>query len=525
MSRNYKALHEVIMKIKETSGSNDKKIILEAHTGNDEFKEYFLYVYDLVNKVYGKTKLPTIAEVDYIVENDDWLEEMYSILDEMAAKDLKGKDADSRMQDFLTGAPQEIKDLMFWVLQRDVKAKIGVTLINEAMGKFIQISPYMRCESEKMFDKRIKFVNEHGQPTQVLVQTKADGAFLNTCISKDFDTVDTSTRYGRKGPTDNKFINSLSKITDFTENDNSTIHGEFLLKDKDGKVMIRETGNGRINSYFKKEEWLKEYDKKIQKAKTPKASAKLEKELQEHLDDWNYTSRNLVYKVWDILPTEDWLNLYYDKELTFKRFLNIKEYVSRYNKYIESVNIDIDNCELQIINHKFVNSVDEAMTFYQEQLDLGEEGMVAKMDTPWENGTNTKGCIKLKDFKECDLVIIGYNEADEHSDFAGGIGSYICESSDGILKVNISGMKRHQRGLIPVDENDSSKGLKLIEDFDFEEHIGKVIAVKYNELTKNKDTGVPSLFLPSILEIRESSDKVIADDFDKIVSDSKKRKK
>ncbi len=95
------------------------------------------------------------------------------------------------------------------------------------------------------------------------------------------------------------------------------------------------------------------------------------------------------------------------------------------------------------------------------------------------------------------------------------------ESADGLLQVNVSGMKRHERGLERVDLNDSSKGLQVIDGFDFDQFTGKISAVKYNEVIKSKSRDTYSLFLPNVLEIRDKSDKVFPDDFAKIKKDAK----
>ena len=71
------------------------------------------------------------------------------------------------------------------------------------------------------------------------------------------------------------------------------------------------------------------------------------------------------------------------------------------------------------------------------------------------------------------------------------IGAILCESSDGILKVDVgSGFKDEDRKKDPS------------------EYLGKIAAIKYNMRIKNKQ-GEESLFLPVFLEVRE--DKTEAD--------------
>ena len=72
------------------------------------------------------------------------------------------------------------------------------------------------------------------------------------------------------------------------------------------------------------------------------------------------------------------------------------------------------------------------------------------------------------------------------------LGAIICESADGIVKVNVgSGFNDAQR-----------------KQYWKENLVDKIVAVKYNSRIKNK-AGEDSLFLPVFIEIR--NDKDIAD--------------
>ena len=158
------------------------------------------------------------------------------------------------------------------------------------------------------------------------------------------------------------------------------------------------------------------------------------------------------------------------------------------------------------------NTPEELMEYYQSKLDQKLEGIVAKnFELTWCHDINIDGIIKLKDFKECDLIITGWNYGNPNTQFEKGVGSYTCESSDGLLIVDVSGLTMEQRGFRRVDPNDSSKGIELIPGFNADDNIGKIVAVKFNEVANNKTGKVKSLNLPSIIEIRESFDKSLAD--------------
>jgi ATP-dependent DNA ligase len=170
-----------------------------------------------------------------------------------------------------------------------------------------------------------------------------------------------------------------------------------------------------------------------------------------------------------------------------------------------------------------VNSKNDIYNYYGEVLDKGEEGLVVKnFNITWKHGTSTEGMIKMKEFFDCDLKITGWVPGEDS--YTGGIGALICESSDGIIKVDpSSGLSMAQRGLQRVDEEDSSKGWGPIPCFDLNQYTGLIAAIKFNTLMVEKEDGTRSLFLPKIVEIRDPSDKREADSIEDILSEIKSK--
>jgi ATP-dependent DNA ligase len=139
-----------------------------------------------------------------------------------------------------------------------------------------------------------------------------------------------------------------------------------------------------------------------------------------------------------------------------------------------------------------VQNLEEARAKFMEYFSAGFEGIILKDTTAiWEN-KRSKSLIKFKGELECDLKVVGWEEGTGKN--VGKLGALVCESADGIIKVNVgSGFNDEDRGSIKA-----------------ENVIGKIVAVKYNARIKNKSEGATeSLFLPIFLEIRE--DKTQAD--------------
>ena len=511
--------HNIFYSLLTTPKTNDKKAILKEFKNFTGWYKFLQYVYDDVNYKYFKTSLPKNIEIDEdAIMTDDLMDDFYDCFDKMNTGDYRGKASDVLLENLLTFNSPELKDLAACALKRElIKCKVGATIINDVYGRLIRIAPYQRCEKEPFLAKRIKY--------PCMAQTKEDGLFLNKIINVSnidpiYNNVEESkgistSRYGRILE-ENFFLRCLNNIVPNGVFSNFVVHGEGLIRDPEnpGKFYPREVGNGFINSFTQRVETQNNNLKLLAEAKSPKTREKIQNKIDEDFRTWKFVSKNLVFRIWDIVDLSDWLNLSSEQTVT-ERFELAKEFVRKWEEYKYSLNSEdkdrIGNCNVELIDYRILHSEKEVMHYYNDHLENGLEGIIVKnLDCVWKNSTNTSGIIKLKEFKDCDLLVTGWNPGE--GEFEGGIGSLICESADGLLQVNISGMKREMRGLERVDLNDSSKGIRPIENFNFDHYTGKVIAIKYNALIESETKpGLKSLFIPNIIEVRDPSDKPKAD--------------
>lgn len=113
----------------------------------------------------------------------------------------------------------------------------------------------------------------------------------------------------------------------------------------------------------------------------------------------------------------------------------------------------------------------------------GEGVVIKNRNTIWEN-KRSKSQIKMKVENEADLVI--KEIAEGSGKYQGLLGAFVCQTSDGLLEVSVgSGFKDEDR-----------------EKYFTDDMVGKVIAVKYNEVI-DTDAGDKSLFLPIFIEVRD----------------------
>jgi ATP-dependent DNA ligase len=216
--------------------------------------------------------------------------------------------------------------------------------------------------------------------------------------------------------------------------------GELLVV-KDGKILDRQTGNGILN--------------KANKGTISAADAAL-----------------VHATVWDVIPYVQFVDGYCGVP-----------YATRFT----SLQVMDKSPKIHMVEHAVVNTLEDAHTLFEKYLGDGQEGIILKdLNGAWEN-KRSKTQIKFKGELECDLKIVAVEEGKGKAE--GMLGAIVCESADGIVKVNVgSGFSDEHR-----------------KEYWKQNLVDRIVAVKYNMRSKNK-TGEESLFLPVFIELREDKD-------------------
>lgn len=138
---------------------------------------------------------------------------------------------------------------------------------------------------------------------------------------------------------------------------------------------------------------------------------------------------------------------------------------------------------------KIVNSEEEAMEFFHQQIADGQEGAVLKnLDSLWVP-KRSKDLCKLKAIYTADLIVMDTFEGT--GKYTGMLGGIIGETSDGLLNVRVgSGFSDDERG-------------RPMKDW-----IGSIVEVEYNQKITSKSKDKASLFLPRFVVKR--TDKNVA---------------
>lgn len=196
------------------------------------------------------------------------------------------------------------------------------------------------------------------------------------------------------------------------------------------------------------------------------------------------TKEELKLVIFDIITANDFENG--KSKLTYSER---KAEIEALRETIQQLNIE----NLSVVD-MFYEGTDQTQIWkwldYAEEHDL--EGVIVNLDAPYEC-KRTKNLIKVKKFYTLDLQVIGFEE-----------GSGRLKNTLGALIVDFKGNKVNVGS--GFDDETRSR-LWNIRD----ELIGRVIEVKYKEISKDKKTGLESLQFPIYICLRNFGKEVSYD--------------
>lgn len=440
-------LYNIIKQLQETSSTNDKLAIMEQHKDNLLFKEYMRLVscpsvnFYITAKTFPTMPMPMAHQASFDMKDLEHAERTF------AKRMLTGDAAKLGIRHWLADqATEQDQELCRMLLLKDIRAKVGVTLVNKVWDKLCVDLPYSRCslpdeKNLKAFSKGETFI----------VQTKSDGQFAALVLetAEWFADVQLYTRNGSTYP--QWFADYIAEGL----NDNNAVYEGELLCYRNGQMLSRKEGNGVLNSI-------------LQGGELPEGVG-------------------VLYTVWNRLPLSDWkegktARAYGSMFLSLIKRLDGCKYTTNPTSKFEG--------RVQLIEYKFVDSLEEAYAFNKEQLAKGLEGSIIKTLThKWKNGTS-KECLKLKVEAEIDLVWTDSVEGKGKA--AGMLGAMCLQSSCGRVKVDCgTGFSDAQRKQL-WEERDSLHG--------------SIVTVKANDLVTKEGSDVLSLFLPVFIELREKAE-------------------
>lgn len=438
-----KSIYQTVNSLKESSSRNDKiKLLRESKTSTDY--EFFKLLCDKVMNpllVYNIRKLPkyewkggSITLVDILSTN--------GILSKLYSREITGNLAKEELKYTLENTvDKETSLLLECCINKTFDCGADVKTFNKAFGEVIvREHQYQLCESatEQLIDKLLE--------DECVSQLKLDAMRVE--------------------------VNNGDSISFITRGSNSfgtgNIELDSKLKEPFDKAIQIYTEFGYIVSkiYLDGELVFLENGKHLPRAKSNGIATKCIKGTKEFIKD-----DEIEIIIWDIISEEEKQG---KLKIPYKTKLAILERIKLNSPY-------------SLVESTPIKTKEQAIQIAIEYVKLGLEGSVVKgLNSYWEN-KRVNHQLKLKAARQSEVRIKGILISDENK-YHGLVGSLTCETDDGLVKVNVSGMSDHQRT-----------------EFLDKSFIGKVITVEFNEAIQDKD-GHYSLFLPRLIEIRVDKD-------------------
>lgn len=412
-----------------------KEAIVRREINNETLKRVFVAAYD-PRVTYGIKKIPTVKPGVRLYT----LGQALGMLSDFSSRTLTGNAAAEHLEHILSSLDVDDATVIERIISRDLRMGCSDSTINKVHKNLISEYPYMRYS---LFSK-VKS-SDYSWEDGVFVQTKMDGMYASINHYENA-TVDGLTRAGTILP-ESPFADIFAHFKTFTR-PGYQYHGEVLVI-QDGKILPREIGNGITNSISK--------------------GGELPSDMK------------LKYVIWDMVKLS---------------VINGDEGCSsNYKSRFAELQMIKQNDVVSLVESTIVNSLADAFKVYAKALASGQEGVMLKSSTlMWKDHTTKLGA-KLKLEVDVDLVIKGFTAG--KGKFVDLFGAVRCESSDGLLKVDVSGFSEEMRNYI--DKNRANL-------------LDTIMTVKGNEVMKGSPA---SIFLPRFAELR--SDKKKADTYQQVL--------
>jgi DNA ligase-1 len=434
-------INAILEEVANEPSKNAKIAILTQHKDNKVLQEVVRLAYDPTVNFFIK-KIPTYKQIG---TTDISLTEAISQLGLLSSRQVTGTAGINHLQNILNNLPEEKAKVIAKVVDRDLRAGFGESTANKVWKNLIPEFPYMRCALPKAAK-----LDEFSWTSGVYSQLKADGMFANVNHTADGE-VQILSRAGSLFPQQH-FAHLIADVRK-TFPVGTQSHGELLVK-RDGVVLPRQIGNGILN--------------KVQKG-----------------GDIG-SNDEIVYLVWDQIALTS---------VVSKGTYNVPYQL----RFAELAAQTMQAEYIELIDTRIVHNMEEALAHYREMLDAGMEGTIIKNATGIWKDTTSKDQVKMKLDIDVDLVIMGFNAGNGKNEAT--FGSIVCQTSDGLLEVNISGFTDDVR--LEVHNNR-------------DQLLGTIVTVKGNSIMPPTGNNTKySLFLPRFAEFR--TDKTVADDLAKVI--------
>ena len=376
-----KQVIEIINKLENTSGTNDKIQILKDNKDNEILKKVLYYTYaDNLQYGFSEKKLRELLSSEVKLCETIWANG-FDMLDKLSVSNIN--DSLRRLVfTFLSIKSDEEQELYIRILTKDLRCNFSAKLINKAIPKLI---PTWEIQ-QGMGISKVKLKKDEW----IALSLKLNG-IRSTRFKDDFKSRQNKVQQGLNHIKDE--LNQIEWLSEFV------IDGEMVRNNKDN---IPDNENFRLTT-------------SIMNSKSADKS-------------------EIIYTIFDLIPTEEFIKG--ESSLGFK---------DRLANYLDRLREDIIRLDLKSItvaptyytgtDH---SKIEELLTEIDGQ---GYEGLMCLRDAYYKCKRHN-GILKCKVFNTADCKIIGYEEGDGR--LKGTLGSFVIDHKGNSVNVG-SGYSDIQR--------------------------------------------------------------------------------
>jgi len=343
-----KELKEFVDKMQATSSSLDKVEILKQQP--EFIKKILEYTYNPYKQFYVTSK--TCKKNSDLCDQNKIYDTIFKLLDDLTNRVYTGHDAIAMVNSFIA-SNSEYEDLIYNVLDKDLKTRTGAKVINKAFPGLI---PEFNVALAKEYDGKCDW-NDHWYASR-----KLDGV---RCLAV-VDVEGKCTLYSRMG----KEFTTLDKVKHAIEATgiiNTVFDGEICLVD--------ENGDEDFQSVMKQ---LRRKDHQIE---------------------------NPVFMMFDMLHKSEFEQIEHQQNTLSERLHKLRSFLTE--KYINLKDpSDHINNTLRYLDQYVVNDDNHFNTWKDMSFVNNWEGFMLRKDVVYE-GKRTKNLLKVKKFHDAEYTVVG----------------------------------------------------------------------------------------------------------------------
>lgn len=331
-----KQTKDLVEKLKQTSSSLEKKEILKQHLIDSDLQKLIHYTYNPLFQFYVTSE---VCEKNNHLSGEK-INCIFDLLDSLRTRRITGHDAVGAVNAFVK-QNEEYKEIIYSVIDKDLKTRTAEKTINSAVKNLI---PEFEVALAEKYDEKNVSLKDTWYASQ-----KIDGCRC-ICIVDENGKVTSFSRQGKTFTTLGKIEEEISKLN----LKNIVFDGELCSIDKDGKEDFQS--------------------------------------IMKLIRRKDYTIPNPVYKIFDILSLQEFLNKK-SKNILSKRLDLLKSIIPDNNKFLHVLKQDI----LKDKNHLSTLLKDSAVNEW--------EGIMLRKDTFYE-GKRSKNLLKCKSFNDDEYKVV-----------------------------------------------------------------------------------------------------------------------